>query len=311
MRRLLVVGAGASYAETRAAGLPEELCLPLMTNFAKKMWNDFNPVVLLTLYLKQCGIAVPSDPRDLFLELETSRTKNINAEFFFEFSYAHRSRFPQEWSDLLYHGILNPLIFVLARGLWKDGIVDCKLSLSPRVASVLQPGDAVLDLNYDTLFEIGATQAGHDVVFLPNKMGDRSIAIAKPHGSLNLVVNEARRSFTFGKLDWPGSPQPADGSASFLGFVPPRLNKGYATNPVAGMILAPLREARPNVLTFWGVGFTASDYDLNELYQRWSSGAKGIEIINPSADVARQALEQFGRANHFADVGEWLTQSRA
>jgi hypothetical protein len=41
--RLLVVGAGASYAQAEEAGLPEELRPPLMKNFAEKMWRDYNP----------------------------------------------------------------------------------------------------------------------------------------------------------------------------------------------------------------------------------------------------------------------------
>jgi hypothetical protein len=305
MQRLLVVGAGASFAETQAARLPDELCLPLMSNFAQKMWRDFNPVVLLTRFLKQRGIQVGTDPREVFFALELTRTTEFNVELFFEFAHAARTEFSQEWRDLLYHGLLNPLIFILARGLWKDSIVACPLRLAPRIASKLLPGDAVLDLNYDTLFEIGAVQAGHDIVFLPNEVPRWSLAIAKPHGSLNMIVNEERRSFAFGKLDWPGSPQPADGSANYIGFLPPRLNKNYATNPAATMILEPLRGARPNVLTFWGVGFKVSDQDLVELYRSWSSSAEVIEVINPDARVADYATAHFGRVVHYVDVEEW------
>jgi hypothetical protein len=47
MTRHLVIGAGASFAECKAASLPDEFCLPLIGNFARKLWKDYNPVVVL------------------------------------------------------------------------------------------------------------------------------------------------------------------------------------------------------------------------------------------------------------------------
>jgi hypothetical protein len=82
--RLLIVGAGASYAEGLTAGLPEELCLPLITNFARRLWSDYNPAQLLAAYLRQEGYEPTPDPRDLFFRLEEKA--KINIERFFEFA---------------------------------------------------------------------------------------------------------------------------------------------------------------------------------------------------------------------------------
>jgi hypothetical protein len=285
MTRHLVIGARASFAECKAANLPDELCLPLIGSFARKLWKEFNPVFVLRAYLQECGIDVPGDAdvRDIFFNLELTRPTEFNTELFFEYLWNKREQFPGEWENLAYHGILIPMVFMLSQGLWKHqaSIVEAPLRLSPKVAQRLNGGDLVLDLNYDTLFEIGATQAGKSIVFLPNTPSPADVCIAKPHGSFNLVVNLEKGSFAFGKLDWPGNPQPADGSGNYLGFVPPRLNKNFTDHPVAHMIVETIRNLRPKSLTFWGIGFATSDANLTRLYGDWSATASTIEVINP------------------------------
>ncbi len=305
--RILIIGAGASYAEGLRCGLPEELCPPLISNFAKKLWSDYSPTELLSTYLLEEGYQPREDPRELFFQLEQTSTSNVNIERFFEFAYTKRSLFPGAYENLLYHGILNPLVFLLMQGLWKGGdITKCPLPCAQSVARHLRAGDVVVSLNYDTLFEIGALQAGHQLVFLPNELDREKVAICKPHGSLNLVIDEERSSFCFGKLNWPGSPQPANGSKNFIGFIPPRLNKSYREHWVSFMILQPTKKLSPQIVTFWGVGLTESDTDLLELYKNWGSTADSIEFINPSEKSAQVAQELFDKKlNHFVHLTDW------
>ncbi len=309
MVRHLIVGAGASYAECKAANLADELCLPLINNFGQKMWADYNPVLLLHAYLNANGINVPADTdaRTDFFELERTRRHEFNIELFFEYAWRERFRFPGEWENLIYHGILNPLVFLLSQGLWSKGIIDAPLQLSPNVARRLNAGDVILDLNYDTLFEIGALQAGKQITFLPNTPSQSSLWVAKPHGSINMVVNNERHSFAFGDLDWPGSPQPSDGSKNYAGFIPPRFNKNFSEHPVARTILASLNGSKPAIVTFWGVGFTDSDIDLSELYAAWCVEAKAIEVINPDRQISEILEKRFGnKVQHFGGVESWL-----
>jgi hypothetical protein len=311
MTRHLVIGAGASFAECKAANVAEELCLPLIGSFARKLWKEFNPAFVLRAYLQENGIDVPdgADVRDIFFNLELTRSTEFNIELFIAYLWSKREQFPGEWEKLAYHGIQIPMVLMLSQGLWKHqgSIVEAPLKLSPKVAQKLNGGDLVLDLNYDTLFEIGATQAGKSIVFLPNTSSLADIRIAKPHGSFNLIVNSEKRSFAFGKLEWPGTPQPADGSRNYLGFVPPRLNKNFIDHPVAHMIVETMRHLRPRSLTFWGVGFTTSDADLTKLYRDWSATASTIEVINPDKTIATKLERAFGKpVIHYPDLEDWL-----
>jgi hypothetical protein len=311
MSRHLVVGAGAIYGECKAADLPEHLCLPLISNFSQKMWSDYNPAVFLNAYLNVNGIAIPAngDAREVFLELERTRPSEFNIELFFEFAWNERERFPGEWQNLTMHGILNPLIFLLSQGLWSKGVADAPLKLSPAIAGKLNGGDVVLDLNYDTLFEIGAEQAGKKITFLPNPPPADSLWIAKPHGSFNMVVDIENRCFAFGELDWPGSPQPANGAKNYAGFIPPRFNKRFGDHPAAGIILKPIWDLAPTVVTFWGVGFTKSDADLAALYTRWCNVCQTIEVINPDLNISKTLKSEFGdKVCHFDGVEGWLAK---
>jgi len=304
--RLLIVGAGASYSEGQHAGLPEELCPPLIRNFARRLWSDYNPHVLLTAYLKEQGDNPGDDPRELFLHLELDDTARVNVERFFEFAWKNRNKYAGEWENLLYHGILNPLVFLLSQGLWEKGPMGQPMVVAQSVAKHLKAGDGVINLNYDTIFEVGAVQVGHDLVFLPNKPESSKLMISKPHGSINLIVDLERNSFAFGKLDWPGLPQPSNGRRNYPGFVPPRYNKSYAQHPVAYTIVEASRFLSPRMLTFWGVGLTDSDSDLLELYRRWCSEAERVEFINPNIAAAERARALLGvPISHFFRIEEW------
>ena len=73
--RLLVVGAGASYAEAERAGLPEELRPPLMNNFAARMWRDYNPHFLLSDFLRTLGHDPGRDARERFIALDDGQAR--------------------------------------------------------------------------------------------------------------------------------------------------------------------------------------------------------------------------------------------
>ena len=88
--RLLVVGAGASYAEAQHAGLPEELRPPLIKNFAARMWSDYNPHFLLSAFLRHVGYDPGDYPLGRFVELEKVQSPKVNVERFFEYAYSRR-----------------------------------------------------------------------------------------------------------------------------------------------------------------------------------------------------------------------------
>src|SRR6185437_7514373 len=102
--------------------------------------------------------------------------------------------------------------------------------------------DLVLNLNYDTVFELALTQINRLFAYSPNKPDGDRLLVCKPHGSLNMVVNDS--AFTFGQPEWLGMPQ-AEGFRSYSGMIPPRLNKQYAQHPIAGIVLAPVHDRQP------------------------------------------------------------------
>lgn len=147
---------------------------------------------------------------------------------------------------------------------YQDGGALHQLRAGQAVGKLLRPGDAVLNLNYDTLFELALQQAGVPFLYAPKAVESKQVLVCKPHGSLNLAVDERKGWFAFGQPDWLGMPAPP-GTISFSGLLPPRYNKSYGQLPIAKMILAPLLNLRPRTVSFWGVGFTSSDVDLLDI----------------------------------------------
>lgn len=347
--RHLVVGAGASVAEGLALDLSFEQCPPLVSNFAAKLWGEFNPHPILDRFLHSCGYEVPDrDGRPLFYELERNvdTRDTVNIERFFEFAWKHKdkdwspdkgpddnlpkdfiegfvitsgggtsahenSQAPSGWQNLLLHGIGSPLQLIIINGFHENGVGWRPLRVAQSVGRILRPGDAVLNLNYDTLFELALQQASIPFSYAPNSVRSDEVSICKPHGSLNLTVDERKRSFAFGQPEWLGVPAPP-GTISFSGLLPPRYEKSYAQIPTAKMILAPLTDSHPHIVSFWGVGFTSSDVDLVELYRTWTRDCSRVEVINPDDAVARTAEELLYRdVHHYRDVPSWLTETEA
>ena len=80
--RLVIVGAGASYGECKERRLPEDRCMPMMKNLARKLWADFNPTPFLEIFLVEQGHDVQGkDPVEFFHELEAA-TPGLIEEFF-------------------------------------------------------------------------------------------------------------------------------------------------------------------------------------------------------------------------------------
>ncbi len=288
-----------------------------MWNFARQLWFDYNPHFLLSAYLRSLGHDAGSDARAKFIELEKAGDQ-VNIERFFAFAYQLRHLVlpgnenfvpSSEYENLLLHGILSPLTFILIQGLLRpkaDGAVD--LPLARRVAARLRPDDLVVNLNYDTIFELGAEQAGHQLSFIPGSSESGRLSIAKPHGSFNLFINKSQDGFWFSPTLFAGGIQPGDGSSNFAAFVPPRFGKTYAQHPVAAAIIQPLHSVEPWVVTFWGIGLTDSDTDLLDLFRFWSRRA-AVEFVNPDKQAAYRASALLGvPVCYFRSLEDWERQ---
>jgi len=369
--RILVIGAGASIAEGLAAGNNFDDCLPVMHNFARKMWWNFNPHPLLDHFLKSIGYEPPKeDARPLFFQLEDSGITNV--EKFFEFAWRHRKEawliseyeavresgraatlkpvdkdgkvstitevpgqpLPNDfirgmrmrsagknqvsfepagemsyWENMLYRGLGIPMGMLLMQNFFENGKGFKTLTVSQSVAKTLSPNDLVLNLNYDTVFEIALEQCGLQFVYSPNPRIDDSLYICKPLGSLNLVVLEDGSGFCFGQPTWFGTPEPPNGF-SFQGLIPPRFSKSYEQNPISKIILNTLRDHRPKKITMWGIGLTESDVDLLSLYSAWAKRGAVVEIINPDTNVTKKIQKLLNcTVVHYSSHSDWLAKS--
>jgi hypothetical protein len=333
--RHLIIGAGATLAEALDQGCPPEIHPPLISDFARKTWMNYSPHPVLEAYLRELGHAeLGDDPRELFYRLEKEGHTYI--ERFLEFAWVNRNQTWEPglakvppgyisgfriveaggsnvqigaeadgsfWDDLLYHGVGSPLQFLMFQCFYTNGSGWKDLALSKRVVAALAPGDLVLNLNYDTVFELALRQTNQPFAYSPNIPRVDQILVCKPHGSLNMVSND--QSFTFGQPEWLGMPQP-QGFRSYSGLIPPRLNKIYSQHPIAHMILEPVASRAPEYITLWGVGLAESDVDLTELYRSWASCARRIEVINPLRKVAERLRTLIScEILHFPSVTDW------
>lgn len=312
--RILVVGAGASIEEASRAGAPHEFWPPAIGNFAEKLWDSPHNrffVYWLPDYLRSLHIDPGPDPTALFIELARKTDSGINVERLFEYCWANRGdgfRYHQgDWADLIDHGILSPLTFLMSQAFYRQGEGINQLGAGKLVASKLKNGDIVLNLNYDTLFEIALEQAGLQVTYAPNSFNGKGVLVAKPHGSINLLANS--ESFWFAQPDSIGALHSSeDDFRNHVAIVPPRYNKSYEQHPIAQIIFQSIAQTQPKQLTFWGVGLTDSDIDLIEIYGRWMRSAVTVEVINPdAAAVASKVSDILARkVNAYVSIEAWL-----
>lgn len=95
--KILIIGAGATNAESINLGIEEESRLPLMSNFARKTWKEFNPHPYLEKYLGKLGYPIfNEDGREQFYTLESEGKANI--EDFYEFCWIHKEH-SWNWSN--------------------------------------------------------------------------------------------------------------------------------------------------------------------------------------------------------------------
>jgi hypothetical protein len=115
---------------------------------------------------------------------------------------------------------LRPLNFILITGLL-EGNPESRFPLAESVATQLMPGDLVLNLNYDLIFDVALKNIGRNTVYSPHARPEEGIWAFKPHGSFHLVVNEKKNAFYFyfGQVKFIGDIQPSDGT-TFSSFVP-------------------------------------------------------------------------------------------
>ncbi len=181
-----------------------------------------------------------------------------------------------------------------------------QLGVGKLVSDRLEDGDLALNLNYDPMFEIAAIQQGHQLTYVPHRVGRKSILVAKPHGSFNLLADE--KSFRFAHPDCIGAaPSSADNFRSHRAIVPPRFKKTYEQHPIARTIIDGIVSFRPDKVTFWGVGLADSDADLLDVYRKWIASTSVIEVINPDAAVTERAMDMFRRdIRHYPTLEEWL-----
>lgn len=357
----LIIGAGATLAEAQNLGVNPNMQPPLISNFARKTWQNYTPHPVLELFLTQelnCTEA-GNDPRETFFQLENEGITNIEA--FFEFCWINRNKvfnidlkkapsgyisglrlkgtanpnsvkvskgtvnaasgdckttnpngtavseeYGGFWKDFLYHGIGSPICFMMSQCFHENGKGWRDLQVSKAFIEYLKPSDLVLNLNYDTIFEIALEQVNRPFAYVPNTVASNiEIAVCKPHGSLNLVSND--HSFVWGQPTWLGMPEP-NGYESYSGIIPPRLNKTYEQHPIANIMISKIENRTPNHLIFWGVGLTESDQDLLTLYRKWAKSVMSIDVINPSQEVSSKIemlLEK--KVNHYQSYLDWLS----
>jgi hypothetical protein len=335
MRRLLVVGAGASIEECKRSGqYPNDpnRYLPVIRNFCSKLFQPDSDVLLKVTasYLDKHNIPfdaklsnlksgdtftgedMKKSPIGVFLQLEVQAPEQHNIERLSEHAWHTFGTDHKFWDRFIHDGIY---LYLFALFTEQFGLGVGRPMLAGRqVANRLVAGDAVLNLNYDIAFDLALKQAGKLIRYAPD-FDQNSISVLKPHGSFNFYVNLESGTCYFeeperivGSVDIS---DPRGGTFSVRpGIIPPRFNKSYERHPGAENILSTGRPFAPKTVTFWGVGLTDSDIDLLSLYRETASGAKTIEFINPDTKAYQKAVDLLGKSIiHFPTFDQWLVAS--
>ena len=291
--KAIIVGAGASIEECLRSGNSSPLMFPTLKNFAETMWSDWRPEPFLSSYVASLvdGSATSDDPLTIFLRLENAGATNV--ERFFEYCWEHRSLYdPMAWNDMLYGCFALPITTIMGQKLFDNGRGWRNFRAAESVIKTLHVGDLVISLNYDIIFDIAIERSGKKFGYLPMDGHEQTVLLAKPHGSIHMLVNEREGSFAFAQpTSWGGGTHAGEANLS-ASILPPRLNKSYRDVPIARLIVEAASRYKPSSLSFWGVGFTDSDLDLNELYRKLANTTRKIELINPDS-TRTGVLERF------------------
>jgi hypothetical protein len=250
-----------------------------------------------------------NSPVEVFCRLEEQLPEIYNIERLCEFTWRVFGKSHVFWESFIYEGIYFKL-FALFTQQFGMGLGRA-MQAGYRVITQLAPGDVVLNLNYDILFDLALVQSGKPFCYAP-EVHPGMVSLLKPHGSINLYVNLSNGNCFFEEPHRiHGSvriPDRAGGTFSpYGGILPPRLNKSYEQQPFAEHILSTGRPFLPRVVTFWGVGLTASDQDLLSLYKEATAWSKIIEFINPDEQACRNAEKMLGkRIRYFSSLDKWF-----
>lgn len=337
--RFFVVGAGATIEECHRSGNRGEKQFPTINDFPSH-WMKMADTRAITfgcaIYLDEHGITynkkelelltgkinsatsdeLENGPFEVLQKISLDDPINHNIEKIYEFLW---NKLHLDSPDIL-RGFIEHSIFVpiylrqlenfhsSSGGRWKH------LKVAEIICSKLSKEDKVINLNYDTVFEIGLKQNGFKLDYSPNP-NDNGIYIYKPHGSLNLLVNKELEAFKFIEPDGlPGTvhfPEPKGGTwYPVEGIVPPRLNKSSKEHPIMREILKSVRSRLPEGIILWGVGFTNSDLDLNKIYKFANIHSKRVEIINPDDNAYYRAKAIFGdNVIHYTSLDSWANNN--
>jgi len=332
VKNLLIIGAGATYAEAQELGVTEEQSPPLIKNFISKLWKERFPLSLkknglLTEYIsiiKQKNSACYNEAKDisdLFIRLE--KEGSINIEKFFAFAWKRRNLYPEEYENILYNGIFMALtdmiiLYILTNKDIREKykFIDIEpgswpfppLKLSNIIGNYLNDNDAVLNLNYDTFFEIGLKQIGKDFIYLPFHKPDKNkITIIKPHGSFNFFEEKGGNKAWVSPTLFNQS-QPNNNSKNYLTFIPPMLGKNFEQHPLSRAIIEAIPFNYPLNLIFWGVGFTESDVNLINMYKKWANMSRKVSFINPDKKVSSNFKKNIGgNVFRYDNVNNFIT----
>jgi hypothetical protein len=250
-------------------------------------------------------------PLQAFQKEAESHPNLHNVESVYEFVWYELGQHNQEfWISFVEHTVYLSLFLLQSEHFFQNGVGWKRLVASEVVIQQLRQNDRIISLNYDTVFEIAMKQSAVNFCYSPYD-DQGQIRVYKPHGSLNLYINPARYEMYFiHPEDLPGTfhyPDSESGSwHPAAGIIPPRLNKMYRQHPISELILRDLGAVSPDTLTFWGVGLTTSDKDLEQLYIYASQAARRIEFINPDAESYKKAFSMVKRSvTWFKTLDEW------
>lgn len=336
MKRLLIVGAGATIEECLQSGNYSndlEKSFPVIGNFCKKLFQPDSHVLLYAtasyleahsiqfdskmLNLKEgdtwTGNDAISSPIGTFLRLESSMPEAHNIERLCEYVWQTFGNSKEIWDEFIYSGIYFKLFAIFTEQFGMG--LGVPMLAGNQVANLLEVGDKVINLNYDIAFDLALKQVHKPICYAPDYRHD-AISVLKPHGSMNFYVNLENGNCYFEEPELVsgsiGLPDPQGGYFfPHSGFVPPRLNKNYKQHPAAEIILNTDRPFFPKIVSFWGIGLTDSDLDLLAVYREATLHAEKIEFINPSYEAWTKAQSLLKRdITHFSTFDSWINKTK-